>query len=225
MSETKRTRLNNSLLQPLERPALAWMAARMPSWMTSDMLTGIGVVGTLVIFVGYALSGWHRGFLWLASAGFIINWVGDSLDGTLARFRKQERPRYGFFIDHGVDCFSQPIIILGMGLSPFIRFEVACLTLVAYLMVSVFAFIRTIASGTLQIAYGGVGPTEARVLVLGMNTVMFFTHPTPVVTLWAPLTVFDLIMLAGFVGGIVSLMVGFVIEARRLGAEDPLRKS
>jgi phosphatidylglycerophosphate synthase len=224
MSETKRDRVSTSFLQPLEKPTLLWIAQRLPPWVTSDMLTMLGVIGTLVIFAGYALTGWSRGFLWLASLGFVINWLGDSLDGTLARVRRQERPRYGFFIDHGVDCFSQPTIILAMAFTPFVRLDSACLALIGYLMISVFSFIRRIASGTLHLSYGRVGPTEARVAVIIANAIMVFTEPVHVVTLWAPMTVYDLLMVTSLVGAVVALIITFIQEARRLAIEDPLPK-
>ncbi len=108
MSQMKpHQRVNDILLGPLERPALAWLAAHMPAWVSPDTLTGIGVLGAVIIFLSYSLSNVHSGFLWLASLGFVINWFGDSLDGTLARYRRCERPKYGYFIDHTVDAFNE----------------------------------------------------------------------------------------------------------------------
>ena len=119
------TRVNDILLGPLERPALHWLAAHLPAWGYSRLMTVIGILGALVITLGYGLSRFHPAFLWLATLGFIINWFGDSLDGTLARFRHIERPKYGFYIDHITDCVTEIIIILGLGLSPYISFSVA----------------------------------------------------------------------------------------------------
>jgi len=113
-------------------------------------------------------------FLWLASLGFVINWFGDSLDGTLARYRHIERPIYGFFIDHITDAVSQVMIFLGLGLTHYIRFEVACLTLIAYLLLSVLAYVRTCVVGEFRISYGKLGPTEIRVLAILLNSVMYF---------------------------------------------------
>ena len=105
MSDIKdHKRVNDILLGPLERPALQWLAAHLPAWATPDMMTVIGIIGALVITLGYGLSQFHPAFLWLATLGFIINWFGDSLDGTLARIRHIERPKYGFYIDHVTDC-------------------------------------------------------------------------------------------------------------------------
>ncbi|MEI2692618.1 MAG: CDP-alcohol phosphatidyltransferase family protein [Anaerolineae bacterium] len=136
-------RVNDILLGPIERPALQWLAAHSPAWMTPDKLTAIGTAGAFLIFFSYLATRIHPGFLWLASLGFLINWYGDSLDGTLARYRKIQRPKYGFFIDHTVDAFTETLIMLGLGLSIYITFNVAALALIGYLMLSVFVYVRT----------------------------------------------------------------------------------
>ena len=131
MTEVKpHQRVNDILLGPWERPALAWLAAHMPGWMSPDKLTAIGFAGAVLIMLSYALSTRSAALLWLASLGFVVNWFGDSLDGTLARYRKIERPRYGYFVDHTVDSFNEFLIIMGLGLSPYVRFDVACLALI-----------------------------------------------------------------------------------------------
>jgi archaetidylinositol phosphate synthase len=170
----KHYRVNDILLGPLERPLLRWLAAHMPGWVTPDMCTLTGVAGAVVIMIGYILSAVDPVFLWLASLGFVINWLGDSLDGTLARYRRIERPIYGFFIDHTVDAIDEVIIFLGLGLSPYVSFSVACLALIAYLLLSVLIFVRTCVVGEFKISYGRLGPTEIRVLAILLNTVMFF---------------------------------------------------
>jgi phosphatidylglycerophosphate synthase len=167
-------RVNDILLGPLERPALRWLSAHMPAWVSPDLCTAIGVFGALLILFGYGLSGLDRNFLWLASLGFLINWFGDSLDGTLARHRHIERPKYGFYLDHTVDVVCQVMIFLGLGLTPYIHFNVACLALVAYLMLSVLAYVRTCVEGEFKISYGRLGPTEIRVLAILLNTAMYF---------------------------------------------------
>ncbi len=175
-------RVNDILLGPLERPALQWLAARMPPWVNPDILTGIGILGAVIIFASYCLTNINPVFLWLASLGFVINWFGDSLDGTLARYRKIERPKYGFFIDHTVDAFSELLVVLGLGLSPYVRFEVASMALIGYLLMSVLVYIRTYVDGVFKISYGKFGPTEVRVILMILNTLMFFI-PTPTVPL------------------------------------------
>ncbi len=195
MSQIKpHQRVNDILLGPLERPALAWLAAHMPAWVSPDTLTGIGVMGAVIIFLGYALSGMNSGFLWLASLGFVINWFGDSLDGTLARYRHCERPKYGYFIDHTVDAFNEVLIVLGLGFTPYVRFDVACLVLIGYLLMSILVFIRTYVEGVFQISYGRFGPTEVRVILIVLNTIMYVAHPPSVTLSWGTFTVYDLIV-------------------------------
>lgn len=175
MAEMKKhQRVNDILLGPLERPALKWLAMHMPAWVTPDICTFIGVAGAIFIMLGYILSRLDHNFLWLASLGFVINWLGDSLDGTLARFRNIERPVYGFFIDHITDAASQVLIFLGLGMSYYVSFSFASLTLIAYLLLSVLVYVRTYVAGEFKISYGGLGPTEIRVLAILLNTVMYF---------------------------------------------------
>lgn len=167
-------RVNDILLGPLERPTLKWLAAHMPAWVMPDTCTAFGVFGSVLVAVSYLLSIYDRNFLWLASVGFVANWLGDSLDGTLARYRRIERPIYGFFVDHTIDAFSVSIIILGLGLTPYVSFSVACLLLISYLLLSVLVFVRTSAVGEFKISYGKLGPTEIRVFAVLLNTAMYF---------------------------------------------------
>jgi CDP-alcohol phosphatidyltransferase. len=170
----KHKRVNDILLDPLERPALEWLAAHIPPWLTPDGCTVIGTLGAIVILAGYALSTFNRNFLWLATFGFFVNWFGDSLDGTLARHRHIERPVYGFFIDHTMDAFNEVMIFLGLGLTPYVSFNVACLILIAYLLLSVLVYVRTCVAGEFKISYSKLGPTEFRVVAILLNIGMYF---------------------------------------------------
>jgi len=204
-------RVNDILLGPLERPALKWLAAHLPAWVSPDFCTATGVLGAVVILVSYGLSRFNHNFLWLASLGFVINWFGDSLDGTLARYRHIERPIYGFFIDHVTDAVSQVMIFLGLGFTHYIRFEVACLTLIAYLLLSVLVYVRTCVVGEFRISYGKLGPTEIRVLAILLNSVMYFAGMRTIVLtsgFAGPLSIsiYDL-----FVAAIALLLLGFFI--------------
>lgn len=163
-------RENDMLLGPLERPALQWMAANAPAWVTPDVLTAFGVVGSLVCFAGYWLSNFNVLWLLFANLGFVINWVGDSLDGTLARYRKIERPKFGFYIDHTVDAVTEFLTIIGIGASQFLQMEIAAFALIGYLLVSVHVYVRTAVEGVFKISYGKFGPTEMRVIIMMVNT-------------------------------------------------------
>jgi phosphatidylglycerophosphate synthase len=153
---------NQGFFQPLERPALAWLARKVPTSITPDHLTAIGFGGAVIAAVAYAASGSRPGFLWLASLGLVINWFGDSLDGTVARLRRIERPRYGYYLDNAVDCIAALLLAAGIGLSGYVRFDLCLLALVAYLMVSTLSFIRANVSNVFQLAHAAVGPTEVR---------------------------------------------------------------
>lgn len=221
MAKTKpHQRVNDILLGPLERPALHWLAAHQPSWMTPDILTGIGVLGAVIIFVSYALTKISPAFLWLASFGFVVNWFGDSLDGTLARYRKIERPQYGFFVDHTVDSFNEMLIVLGLGVSPYVRFDIAALALIGYLLMSVLVYIRTYVQGVFQISYGKLGPTEARVIVVIVNAaIYFFGNPTFALPL-GTFSVFDLVAAAAAALLLVLYVANCLRQARELARQE-----
>ena len=195
-------RVNDILLGPLERPALRWLAARMPHWMTPDILTGIGVLGAVIILAGYGLSNYNRYFLWLASLGFVINWYGDSMDGTLARYREIQRPKYGYYVDHIVDVIDEFIVIIALGISPLVHFEIAALALIGYLMLSTHTFLRTYVDDVFKISFGKLGPTEVRAIIVLINTSVFFLkNPTLGTFLNVEMTLYD-----GLLGAVALLL-------------------
>ncbi len=168
------TRINDGLLGPLERPALKWLAIHSPKWMNPDIYTTIGITGSAIAFIGYILSRYQPGFFWMATLGFLVNWYGDSMDGTLARYRHIERPIYGYFIDHVTDSITAVLLILGLGLSPYVSFNIASLALVGFLLMCVVVFLRTYVEGEFKLSYEKLAPTEARALAVLLNTAMFF---------------------------------------------------
>ena len=188
-------RINDILLGPLERPALQWLAAHMPTWMTPDLLTIIGILGAVIILTGYVLSNENAAFLWLATFGFVVNWFGDSLDGTLARYRKIERPKYGFFVDHTVDAFSQLIIFAGIGLSPYVSFELAMLALVGYLLMSILVYVDTYVTGVFKISYGKLGPTEMRAIAIILNIAFLYVGVPTIDLSFVQISIYDLVTL------------------------------
>ena len=223
MAESKVQRINQGWLTPLEAPVLAWLARRMPPWITPDILTGIGFAGLMVSAVSYAFSGWQPALLWLASAGLLINWFGDSLDGTLARYRRIERPRYGYFLDQNIDALAQYILAIGIGLSGFVRFELSILAIAAYFLISILSFVRAQVSNVFAITYAGVGPTEIRVAFALWNAMIFFVPPTPL-NVYGALSYADLLALAWTCSIVISFLISFRTELRRLAVEEPPRK-
>jgi len=193
----------------------------MPQWVYPDLLTIIGVFGAFVIFLGYILTNIHHGFLWLASFGFVINWFGDSLDGTLARYRNIQRPKYGFFIDHTVDAFDEFLIFIGLGFSPYVRFSVASLALIGYLLMSVLVYVRTCVKGEFKISYAGFGPTEVRVVAILANTALFFFGNPAVQILSISSSVFELVVALVAIVLILAFILSTINQARVLAKEDP----
>ena len=175
-------RVLQSITGEAEKRLLIWLAERLPAWVTPDLLTGVGVFGAAVVFAGYALSNIAPAYLWLSTLGLVINWFGDSVDGTLARVRHIERPKYGFYVDHTLDVVSEGLIFLGIGVSPYVRFDVACLAYIAYLGISVLIYVRAFVDGVFKITYGRLGPTELRILLAFVNALMF-VWPNPSVSL------------------------------------------
>lgn len=168
------TRIQTSILNGIEKKALVAMASRMPAWVTSDMLTWLGFIGAAIAAVGYALSDYNLAWLWLTYVGIILNWFGDSLDGTLARVRKTQRPVYGFYLDHNMDGITLSMVCIGVGLSGMLHFAVAMLVLVVYLLLSIYAYIVIDLKGEHKLTYGKMGPTEFRVIVILITMVYHF---------------------------------------------------
>ena len=160
------------LLAEPERRLLRAIAARLPRWVTSDGLTALGMVGAVGAGVAYALSTLSAAWLWAASALLVVNWFGDSLDGTLARVRHVERPRYGYYLDHIVDAFSTAAIGAGIGLSPYVNLGVALAGVIAYLILSVNIYLESQAFGVFRLGYSRIGPTEARIVLIAANAAL-----------------------------------------------------
>lgn len=179
MTNTKAdaVRIQTSFLNALEKKVLVWLAERQPKWVTSDILTYIGTFGAVVIASGYILSAWNINFLWLSSLGFVINWYGDSLDGTLARVRKTQRPVYGYYIDHTIDCINEFLIFLGIGLSGLMHLELALMILALYFMLTINVSINAHLKKEFRLTYAKLGPTEFRVLAVIVNTILVLVAP------------------------------------------------
>ena len=167
-------RIQTSILNATEKKVLVWLASRMPAWVTSDMLTFVGFVGALIVATGYALSNLNLNWLWLANFGFFVNWFGDSLDGSLARVRNTQRKTYGFFLDHNVDVINECIMFAGVGLSPLVNMTFMAGVLVAYLALSVYVYIDCYLKGEHRLTYGGLGPTEFRLLAIIVNCLFIY---------------------------------------------------
>ena len=136
------------------------------------MLTAVGTLGALVVAIGFALSGRSIQWLWLSSAGLVVNWFGDSLDGTLARVRNCQRPIYGYYVDHTVDCVNEGLMFIGAGLSPFLHLEFALLAFAIYLVLTINVSINAHLKGEFRLTYIKLGPTEFRLIIIIANTLL-----------------------------------------------------
>ena len=166
------TRDKRFLLARPEARVLEWIAKRLPSRVKPDHLTALGVLASIGIAAAYVLSNGDRMWLWAASALLVVHWLGDSLDGTLARVRRSERPRYGYYLDHLVDAFATAAIGIGLGLSPYMLLAVGLAIVVAYLILSINTYLETHAFGVFTLGYGRFGPTEARLILIAVNTLL-----------------------------------------------------
>lgn len=222
-------RIQTSLLNGVERKALIWMAERMPRWVTSDMLSGIGFVGALIIAAGYMLSDININFLWLSSFGFVIHWFGDSMDGSLARVRQTQRPLYGFYLDHTLDVITEFIMFMGAGLSALLRLDIALLVFIAYLMLTLNVTINTHLKGEFRLTYAKLGPTEFRLIMIIVNTLLIYIRPLrEFSTIWnigsCSLTMsgLDIIALGIFALLLIIYVVTVFCDLRDYARRDPL---
>jgi len=211
-------RIQQNILARSERKLLNWLCARMPAWVTPDLLTTLGVVGAIATFFGYCASILDDEWLWLAIAGYVVQWFGDSMDGSLARFRGIERPSFGYFIDHSCDGLVTLLILLGIGLSPFVRLDVALVVLAGYLLMSIHAYLAARVIGEFKLSYLAAGPTELRLLLIVLTGAMMAFGPTP--GAFAASTDFDIIFGVG--GAVLILLFIFqtMVVARRLSAHE-----
>ena len=176
-------RVNRALTASIEKRALLWMAERAPWWVTSDQLTVLGLGAQVGAGIFYALSRYDRRALVLVIVCVVLNWFGDSLDGTLARVRRQQRPRYGFYVDHMVDIFGSVALMCGLGYSGLLHWQAAIAMLVAFLILSSESYLATYTLSCFQMSQGIFGPTEIRILLVIGNLALlrspystFFGH-------------------------------------------------
>lgn len=169
-------RQQTSLLAPLERVCLSWLARNMPPWVKPDHLTLLGFGAMLVAGVCYALAKWWAPALLIVNLCLAVNWFGDSLDGTLARVRNKQRPRYGFYVDHIIDAFGILAIICGLALSGYMTWTIALAVLVVYFMISIDVYLATYTIGTFKLSFYKFSPTELRIL-LAIGNIRAMSHP------------------------------------------------
>ena len=202
------SRAQVSFLAPFEKQCLIWLAHRTPRWINSDHLTALGLVALLAAGVSYWYARWDRLGLLLVIVFLALNWLGDSLDGTLARVRTRQRPRYGFYVDHIVDAFGTFFLLGGLALSGYMSERIAVGLLVAYFLLSIEVYLATYTIGTFHLSFWKFSPTELRILLMIGNIALLYR---PMVhLLGSTYRLFDIGGIVGIVGMTLMLVAAVV---------------
>jgi archaetidylinositol phosphate synthase len=213
------------LLAVPERRVLRWIAQRLPARVMPDHLTALGVVAAVGIAAAYVLSNDSNLWLWAASGLLVVHWLGDSLDGTLARVRAMERPRYGYYLDHLVDALATACIGLGLGFSPHMLVATGAVVVIGYLVLSINTYLETQALGSFSLGYGLVGPTEVRLLLIAVNTALALGVVPHVAVLGVGLGLLDIVGLALVAAMLVAVTVRAGRNLRTLAALEPAQNA
>ena len=214
-------RVHGSILARAERRVLIRMARKLPDAVNADHLTSLGLLAMGGVGAAYWAASWHRGALLAAVAGLALHWFGDSLDGTVARVRNQQRPRYGFYVDHVVDITSMFLLCAGLALSPYMTPFVAMLLLAAYLMVSAETYLATHACGVFRVSLLGIGPTELRIL-LAVGTLWLYARDPLVEILGRRWLLFDVGGVTAAAGMLGALALSVARNGRALYRAEPI---
>ena len=234
--EENAVRIQTSILNGVEKKVLVWIAARLPKWVTSDMLTWFGVFGSFIVFLGYLLNNLLNApaWIWLSSLGLVFNWFGDSLDGSIARVRKTQRPLYGFYLDHNIDCVTEFFMFIGIGLSGMCNLWITMLCFIPYLMLEVYVSINAHLKNEFKLTYGKMGPTELRLIIIICNTFLIYSeamhhelgHMWRIgrIVLAEHVYILDYIGLAIFVILMIFYLCSFFKDLHYFAKLDPLKK-
>lgn len=218
------TRINTGVLAAREKQLLIWIARRLPAWVNSDHLTLLALVAMAGAGASFwAARSWPPALL-LVIAFLVVNWFGDSLDGTLARVRGHQRPRYGFYVDHVLDIAGASLLFGGMALSAFMSPAVGVAVLAAYLLVSAEVFLATAVHGKFRMSFLSVGPTELRI-ILSIGALALFTHPVVRPFGFGPFLLFDVGGVVAAMGMLVAFVTSVIRTTAALYRAEPLPRS
>jgi archaetidylinositol phosphate synthase len=209
-----------SLLAPLEKKVLVWLAHRMPAFINSDHLTALGLLSLFGAGLSYWYARYNKAGLVMVCAFLILNWFGDSLDGTLARVRNRQRPRYGFYVDHVVDMFGTLFLLGGLALSGYMSPAVAIGCLLAYFMLTIEVYLATHTIGTFHLSFWKFSPTELRILLAIGSLVLLWRPQAALFGYRAPL--FDVGGAIGIAGMVLMLLVSVARHTVHLYRAEPL---
>jgi len=210
------------LLAVPEKKALLWMARRTPRWINSDHLTMLGLAAMLLAGAGYWASGRNKYALILVVVSLALNWLGDSLDGTLARFRNCQRPRYGYYVDHVIDLLGTSALLGGLALSGYMSQLIALVLLAAFVLVEAEVFLATHVAQIFRLSCFRIGPTELRI-ILSIGTLYLLFDPW-IHMIGKAYLLFDV----GGVIAIAGLFSAFLFSSVRTGLDlyraEPVRQ-
>jgi archaetidylinositol phosphate synthase len=223
MSATSHVRQHNSILAASEKRVLVWIASRLPRWINSDHLSALGLAAMAGAGVSFyvAQADPFVGAVLIVLC-LLLNWFGDSLDGTLARVRNQQRPRYGYYLDHVVDLAGTALLFAGLGASGFMSPLIAALVVAAFFLVSAETYLATHSRGVFKMAFLGVGPTELRIL-MAAGAIALITSPTVSVFGLGPMRLWDLGGVIAAIGMTVTFLISSVRNITALYHEETLR--
>jgi archaetidylinositol phosphate synthase len=214
------TRIQQALTAPLERKALQWLAKKTPAYITPDHLTALGLLAQFLAGASYALARWNKYALLLATFFIAVNWLGDSLDGTLARHRSRLRPRYGFYVDHMVDTFGAAFLMFGLAISNFLHWQIAMGMLIAFLILSVETYLAAYTLHDFRLSHGPFGPTEIRLLLMTGNIALLIY---PQINLFAhKISLFDAGGAIGTIGMLAMATTATIQHTIKLYNEERL---
>ena len=210
-------RVNEGFLAAHERRLLVAIAERLPEWIGPDILTAIGLLGGAITGLGFVGVNWNNDFVYVAALGLVINWFGDSLDGTLARVRAIERPMYGFYLDNCADKASEIMWTFGVGLSPLMHLSAALMAFLGIVLLRFYDLLQLPFSGFHQGSHFGCGGTEARILIIGLA----LCGPLTFNTALGSLTLFDIVGVCTFIVGLSYVTATFFVDRSRFARIDP----
>jgi phosphatidylglycerophosphate synthase len=213
-------RIQESVLAAAEKRALVWLAARVPRSINSDHLTALALTAMIGAGASYWLASVTPVGLMLATVLLAVNWFGDSLDGTVARVRQHQRPRYGYYVDHVVDAVGAAALLGGLALSGYMRPAIALVLLLAYYLLSLEVYLAAHSLGRFQMSFFRMGPTELRLLLAAGNIVLL-VHPTASI-MGGVYSLFDVGGAVGAVGLVVTFACSAIGNTRQLYREEPL---
>lgn len=213
-------RQQTSILAPLERAALRGLARRMPASVNSDHLSLLGFAAMFLAGVFYAASGRNPMLLHVVNVCIVLNWFGDSLDGTLARYRDCQRPLYGFYVDHIIDAFGTTFIIVGLAISGYISERVAAGSLVVFLMLAINTYLAAYSLRIFKISHGKLGPTEVRLVLIIGNLVLLNSPHTKI--FGQHFLLFDVGGIVAIVGMAAMLIVSSIKNTHALYKLEPM---